>query len=115
MPQYSTKNQNEISDASARAVVVAARFALDEYFKYAAYICQPHRTFQDCACMAFYTRNKIDRHIPKILGHIEAISREEIETRTDLSDIVRARLRTLLKKMEFERSEDWSKRKYKII
>src|SRR6266567_9103015 len=104
--QSASEDQNEIRDASERVVVVAARFALDEYRNYSAYICLPHRSFQPCVRMAFYTRNKIDRHIPKILGHIEAISREEIETRTDLSDIDRARLRTLLKKMEFERSED---------
>jgi len=65
--------------------------------------------------MAFYRQNKIDRRIPKILGHIEAISRDEIETRTDLTDSDRARLRTLLRKMEPARSEEWSKRKFKIV
>jgi hypothetical protein len=94
-PQYSRKNQNGIRNASDRVVVVAARFALDEYLKYSTYICQPHRTFQPSARMAFYTKNKIDRHIPKILGQIEAISRDEIDTRTDLSDSDRARLKTL--------------------
>jgi hypothetical protein len=53
-------------------------------------------------------KNKIDRRIPKILGQIEAISRDEIETRADLTDSDRARLRTLLKKMESARSEEWS-------
>ena len=113
--QFSTEDQNEIRNASDRVAVVAARFALNEYLKYFVYICQPDRTFQPCVRMAFYTKNKIDRHIPKILGQIEAISRDEIETRTDLSDIDRARLRTLLKQMESARSEDWSKRKYKIV
>ena len=65
--------------------------------------------------MAFYAKNKIDRHIPKILGHIEAISGDEIETRTDLTDSERARLRTLLRKMEPARSEEWSKKKFKIV
>jgi hypothetical protein len=65
--------------------------------------------------MAFYAKNKIDRRIPKILGHIEAISGDEIETRTDLSDIDRARLRTVLTKMELARSEEWSKRQFKIV
>jgi len=59
--------------------------------------------------MAFYTKNNIDRRIPKILGQIEAISGDEIETRTDLTDNERARLRTLLKKMELARSGEWSK------
>jgi hypothetical protein len=98
-----------------KVVVVAARFALDEYLKYSTYICQPYRTFQLCEHMAFYTQNEIDSHIPKILGQIAAISRDEIETRTDLTVIDRARLRTLLNKMESARSEEWSKRKFKIV
>jgi hypothetical protein len=113
--QTSTEDQKEISNASNRVVVVAARFALEEYREYSTYICQPNRTFQDCVRMAFYTKNKIDRRIPKILGKIEAISRDEIETRTNLSDIDRARLRTLLKIMKPERSEEWSKKKFKIV
>ena len=113
--QSDHEDQNEIRDASDRVVVVAARFALDEYRNYSAYICLPHRSFQDCVRMAFYAKNKIDRHIPKILGHIEAISGDEIETRTDLTDVERARLRTLLRKMEPARSEEWSKRQFKIV
>src|SRR5207302_7861182 len=112
-PQFAAEDQNEIRNASERVVVVAARFALDEYLKYSAYICLPHRSFQPCVRMAFYAKNKIDRRIPKILGHIEAISGDEIETRTDLSDIDRARLRTVLTKMELARSEEWSKRQFK--
>ena len=114
-PQSASEDQNEIRNAADRVVVVAARFALDEYLKYSAYICLPHRSFQPCVRMAFYTQNKIDRHFPKILGQIEAISRDEIETRTDLTDSQRARLRTLLKNMEHARSEDWSKRQFKIV
>ena len=111
----SPEEQNEIRDASERVVVVAARFALDENRKYSAYICQAHRSFRPCVRMAFYTKNKIYRRIPKILERIEAISRDEIETRTDLTDIERARLRTLLKQMEPARSEEWSKKKLKIV
>ena len=112
--QSASEDQNEIRDASERVVVVAARFALDEYRNYSAYICLPHRSFQPCVRMAFYTKNKIDRRIPKILGKIEAISGDEIETRTDLTDSERARLKTLLTKMETARSEEWSKRKLKL-
>ena len=114
-PQFSNGDQNEIKNASDRVVVVAARIALDEYLKYSTYICQPDRAFRDCVRMAFYTKNKIDRHIPKILGQIEAISRDEIETRTDLSDSDRARLRALRDTMESARREDWGKRQYKIV
>ena len=114
-PQFSTEDQNEISNADDRVVVVAARIALDEYLKYSAYICQPDRAFRDCVRMAFYTRNKIDRYIPKILGQIEAISGDEIEIRTDLSDSDRARLRALRNTMDSARREDWGKREYKIV
>jgi hypothetical protein len=114
-PQFSTESQNKIKDASDRVVVVAARFALGEYLKYSAYICLPHRTIQPCIRMAFYTKNKIDRRIPKILGQIEAISRDEIEARTDLSDSDKARLNIVLKKMESARSEEWSNRQFKIV
>src|SRR6266487_6718009 len=113
-PQSASEDQNEIRNASERVVVVAARFALDEYLNYSASICLPNRTFQSCVRMAFYTKNNIDRRIPKILGQLEAISRDEIETRTDLTDSERARLRTLLKKMESAKSEEWGKRKLKL-
>src|SRR5438132_11527413 len=99
-PQFSNEDQNEIRNASDRVVVVAARIALDESLKYSAYICQPDRAFRNCVRMAFYTQNKIDCHIPKILGQIEAISRDEIEIRTDLSNAERARVRTLREPME---------------
>ena len=117
LPTYGElpEEQNDIRDASDRVVVVAARFALDEYLKYSAYICQPYRTFQHCVRMTFYTRNTIDHRIPKILGHIEATSRDEIETRTDLADSERVMLRTLLTKMDSTRSEDWRTRQYKIV
>jgi hypothetical protein len=113
--QSSTKDQNKIRNAADRVVVVAARSALDEYINCSAYICQPNRTFQQSVRMAFYTKNKIDHHIPKILGQVEAISGNEIETRTDLSDTDRARLRTLLNKMKPSRREEWSKRQFKIV
>src|SRR5258706_1399374 len=113
--QSSTKDQNKIRNAAYRVVVVAARSALDEFINCYAYICQPNRTFQQSVRMAFYTKNKIDHHIPKILGQVEAISGNEIETRTDLSDTDRARLRTLLNKMKPSRSEEWSKRQFKIV
>ena len=58
--QSASEDQNEIRDASERVVVVAARFALDEYRNYSVYICLPHRSFQPCVRMAFYAKNKID-------------------------------------------------------
>lgn len=96
-------------------VVVPAAFALDEYLDHSVYLCLPHRFFQPCVRMAFYTNNKIDRHIPKILSQIEALSPDEIESRTGLSESERAKLRTLLNNMEAEKSEEWRKSGFKII
>ncbi len=115
MMKFSIEDDGQIRNAPDRVVVVAAKFALDEYLKYSAYICLPHRSFRECIRMAFYTKNAINRHIPKILGKVEAISRDEIETRTDLSDIDREKLHTLVKKMDIERSEEWSQEQLKII
>ncbi len=97
-------------DASKeRVVVVPARIALDEYLKYSVYFCQPSRSFRPSAHMAFYTQNKIDRHIPKIIGYVEAITRDEIESRSDLSEQQRAQLRILRSKLDHARSERWRK------
>ena len=113
--QFYVRDQDQTGNAYNQVVVVAARFALDEYLKYSAYICQPNRTFKHCVRMAFYTRSTIDLCIPKILGNIEAISRDEIETRSDLAESARVMLRALLTNMDSTRSEGWRTRQYKIV
>lgn len=107
-------SKNTLDDPSDRVVVVAARNALLEYVKHSVYICQPNRAIQSCVRMAFYTINKIDRRVPKILGQIEAITREEIETRKDLKDVERERLRTTFKNLTQMRSDELSQ-KFKIV
>ncbi len=97
-----------LPENSDRAVVVAARKALPEYLRHSVYICQPNRAFQRCSRLAFYTNNKIDRRIPRILGQVEAISKNEVETRKDITDLDRERLRMLLKNLEPVRSDDWN-------
>jgi hypothetical protein len=37
-----------IRESTGKVLVVAARSALDEYFKYSVYICLPYRAFQPC-------------------------------------------------------------------
>lgn len=64
-------------------VVVAAGGAYDLYLKYAAYFCQPGRSFRDVERMGFYTKNEIKPHFPCILA------------RRDYLDIDRAVARTL--------------------
>lgn len=98
-----------------RVVIVPAASALNEYLNHSVYMCLPHRFFQPSVRMAFYTNNKIDRHIPKILSRIESISPDEIESKADLSESQRAKLRTLLKNLETNRVEEWRKWKFKII
>jgi hypothetical protein len=98
-----------------RVVIVPAASALDEYLNHSVYICLPHRFFQPSVRMAFYTNNKIDRHIPRILSQIEAISPDEIESKADLSESQRAKLRTLLKNLEAKRFEEWRKLRFEII
>ncbi len=111
-----TRNQKEHINDADRVVVVAAGSALEEYKRCSAYICLPNRTFQHCVRMAFYTKNKVYYKVPKIIGQpIEAISAQEIETRTDLSDAERGRLRTLLKNMDSQRREGWNTNRYKIF
>ncbi len=97
-----------LADDSDKVVVVAARKALSEYLKHSVYICQPNRAFRRCNRLAFYTNNKIDRRIPRIVGQVEAISKNEIETRKDVTDLDRERLRMLLKNLEPARSDDWN-------
>ena len=89
---------------------------LEEYKRCSAYICLPNRTFQPCVRMAFYTKNRVYYKVPKIIGQpIEAISAQEIETRTDLSDVKRESLRTLLKNVDAQRREGWNQQQYKIF
>lgn len=53
--------------------------------------------------------------MPKILGQVEAISKNEIETRKDVTDLDRVRLRELLRNLEKARSEEWGDQQLKII
>lgn len=96
-------------------VVVAARLALDEYLKCSAYLCQPNRSFRPSVRMAFYANGRIDRHIPQILGQVEAISPREIETRTDISSLDRERLRAVYRKIDSWHRQEWDKLQLKVI
>jgi len=98
-----------------RVVVVPAANALNEYLNHSVYMCLPHRFFRPGVRMAFYTNNKIDRRIPKILSQIESISPDEIESKADLSESQRAKLRTLLNNLEAKRTGEWRKWGFKIF
>src|SRR2546421_10186796 len=94
--QHSTEDQNKIRNASDRVVVVAARYALGDYLKYSAYVGQSRRSFQSCVPMSFYTKDKIDRYVPKIVRQINAVGVDEHRCRTDLTRRERPNRRTVL-------------------
>lgn len=100
---------------SSEIVVVAARFALDEYLRCSAYLCQTNRSFRPGVRMAFYANGKIDRHIPKILRQVEAIYPREIETRTDISSFDREGLRAVYRKIDSWHRAEWDKLQLKVV
>lgn len=106
--------RNVLDDPSNKVVVVAARSALPEYLKHSVYICQPERAFQPCVRLAFYTNNRIDRRVPKIGGRVETLTREEIDTRKDLTDVERERLHIIFKNLTQTRSDEL-RQKFKIF
>ena len=56
-------------------VVVAAKAAWGEYLEYAAYVCQPERSFrEDIAHFGFYFQGAIQRAIPRILGRYPTVT-----------------------------------------
>lgn len=55
-------------------LVIPARFAIEQYERYHAYICQPNRPFQHCQYLAFYTANRIDERVPRVLAVLDEVS-----------------------------------------
>ncbi len=64
--------QSEV-EATDRVVAVAARFALNEYLKYSAYICQPDRSFQPCNHMFIQGSEKLHSHEHTDMYHCLAL------------------------------------------
>jgi hypothetical protein len=108
-------NTSHYEDSADRVVVVPAASALKEYRDHSVYMCLPHRFFRDCARMAFYTNNRIYHRITKIVGKIEAISPDEIESMPDISESERAKLRTLLNNLKADRIADWRNTGFEIF
>lgn len=65
-------NENLLGSAND-VVVVPARSAWSEYEKHHAYVCQPNRSFQAVARIAFYYRNRIYPIVPQILAVHDAV------------------------------------------
>ncbi len=63
---------------SDSVLIVPARWAIHDYEKYSAYLCQPHRSFQRVEYLGFYHGGVIDRRIAKVLA--PPIERIELTT-----------------------------------
>jgi hypothetical protein len=59
--------------ATDEVLVVAARWALDEYRQASAYVCQPNRRFRDVERMVFYTQGAIAPFVPKVIAKYETV------------------------------------------
>jgi hypothetical protein len=57
-------------------VIVAARYAWDEYTKHQLYVCQPGRAFQPVQYVGFYKANQILRLVPRILERHDHVRME---------------------------------------
>ena len=69
-------------------VVVAARFAWDEYQRYNLYVCKVGRTFRQAQYMAFYSANQIYPLVPFILEPPEAVIFQRGRYPGEFGDIV---------------------------
>lgn len=88
---------------STDTVVVAARFAWDEFNKYGVYVCQPNRSFRPgITHMGFYTLGEIKPTIAKILDQsyealtFDAQTVETLITGTEMDKRIAAAIRELL-------------------
>jgi hypothetical protein len=66
--------EENLLPAPDEVLVVAALWALDEYRRTSAYVCQPNRTFRDVERMAFYTQGEIAPLVPKIVAKYDAVA-----------------------------------------
>jgi hypothetical protein len=94
-------------DSSDSVLVIPARDAIIEYKPFAAYICQPNRTFRPVSYIAFYDRGKINRYIARVLEKpIEEVTltEEGIESVPNLAPKTKQMLQELIIKMNADNS-----------
>lgn len=101
-PERCVAESGPVGGETREVLVVAAYFAIQEYLAHSVYMCQPRRTFRETSHMAFYTRGRIDRHVPRILDRVESVvlTEEAIRARTDLPEKTRDRLLTLVESLK---------------
>ena len=83
-----------VSSPEDLVLVVAAHLAWPDYKVLHAYICQPKRSFQPAAHLAFYSEGKIQPLVPRVEETIEAIALEEDQIKS-----LRAEVRGLAKEL----------------
>jgi hypothetical protein len=77
------------SDRSDSVLIIPARYAIYDYLKYSAYLCQPNRSFQNVEYLGFYHGGAIDRRITKLLAPpIESVllTEEGVQNLIDIND-----------------------------
>lgn len=95
-----------VSGAEDRILVVAARNAWPEYEAFKIYFCQPNRSFRPSEYLAFYTKGEIKPEVPKITEAVEQVELslpgiDDLES--DISEERREELRRVINTMrEFE-------------
>lgn len=82
---WATEQVRSLGEGQPDVVVVPARSAYDEYLSFAAYVCQPHRTFRAAERMAFYRQGRIEPEIPKIIS-----ARDDLVFSEDLVQALRS-------------------------
>ena len=70
-----------IRETDVDTVIVAAGIAYDEYLTYAAYICQPGRSFRPVERLGFYRDKRIEPLVPEVLGRLDHVTIDESTSR----------------------------------
>ena len=80
--------------APEKVLVIPARDAWQDYLKVSAYMCQPNRSFQPTARIAFYVRGYVETLVPRIMQTVASVQLSEsgIASHKDLSEVIRTRL-----------------------
>jgi len=98
-------------------VVVAARFAWDEYKEHGVYICQPHRSFRPgLTHMGFYANGAIRRKIAKILDQRQQPVTFDDDSRKELEagDAIDKRIANAIK-VSLERGSRSAGQQYRVF
>jgi hypothetical protein len=99
-----------------RVLVVGAKYALNDYLKHSAYICQAGRFFRPARRIAFYSDKQVYPYVPFILGEVDDVllTPEAIEARTDIESDKREKLSKIAKTLTSAKNLSWAQRGYNV-